>query len=96
MWSLKQTVNYRGFPRHLTAAGVLKTSAVNCRRFLKTSVANCRGAFWYFTRVAQPNYMWEQQFSMLYATKNSPHVLMSTDVKTHSVYLSLQIFSVLM
>ncbi|AES77241.1 hypothetical protein MTR_7g006220 [Medicago truncatula] len=43
-------VYYQGFPRQLTAAG-----------FLKTSVANCRRAFWYFTRVAQPNNMWEQK-----------------------------------
>jgi len=33
---------------------------------------------------------------MLYAIRNSLHVLMSTDVKAHSVYISLQIFFMLM
>ncbi|KEH32915.1 hypothetical protein MTR_3g011490 [Medicago truncatula] len=43
------------YPRQLTAAGLLNTS-----------VANCRRAFSYFTRVAQPNNMWEQQFSHIF------------------------------
>ncbi|KEH42393.1 hypothetical protein MTR_1g069050 [Medicago truncatula] len=47
---ISSAVNYRGFPRQLTAAG-----------FQKTSVANCRRAFSYFTRVAQPNNMWHSQ-----------------------------------
>ncbi|KEH41005.1 hypothetical protein MTR_1g040645 [Medicago truncatula] len=56
---ISPAVNYRGFPRQLTAAGLLNTS-----------VANCRRAFSYFTRVTQPNNMWEEQFSLFDSPKS--------------------------
>ena len=45
------TVNYRGFPLQLTAAGF-------------AIPRQCRGTIWYFTRVSQPYDMCEHQFSI--------------------------------